>query len=74
MFKTNKKNTYLWVTLVIVAILVVISMLLQAQILSILSDMHTFILKYSWVMDTNPLPAMPGEVVMDSNPLPIRTF
>ena len=64
----------MWIALIVVAVLVVITMLLQAQILAILSDMQAFILRSSYVMDANPLPAMPVNYVMDSNPLPIRTF
>jgi flagellar basal body-associated protein FliL len=74
MFHNNTKNKKMWIALIVVAVLVVITMLLQAQILAILSDMQAFILRSSYVMDANPLPAMPVNYVMDSNPLPIRTF
>lgn len=74
MFDKNKKGTKIWVALVVVAILVVITLLLQAQILSILSEMQAFILKTNYVMDANPLPALPTNYVMDSNPFPIGKF
>lgn len=71
MFNTHKKTNKMWIALIIVTILVAITLLLQTQILNILSDMQAFILKSTWVMDANPLPAMPVDTVMDSNPLPI---
>ena len=74
MFDKNKKVTKIWIALIVVAVLVVITLLLQAQILSILSEMQAFIFKTSYVMDANPLPAMPSNYVMDANPLPARTF
>lgn len=74
MFDKNRKGTKIWVALIVVAVLVAITLLLQAQILSILSDMQAFILRPSYIMDTNPLPAMPTTYVMDSNPFPIGKF
>ena len=71
MFQNKTKNKNMWIALIIVAILVAITMLLQAQILAVLSDMQAFILKFNYIMDANPLPARPATFVMDSNPLPI---
>lgn len=61
----------MWIALIIVTVLVAITLLLQTQILNMLSDMQAFIFRTNWVMDANPLPAMPINTVMDSNPLPI---
>lgn len=71
MFNTHKKTNKMWIALIIVTVLVAITLLLQTQILNILSDMQTFFLKTTWTMDANPLPAMPTTTVLDSNPLPI---
>ncbi|MFC1599735.1 hypothetical protein ACFL3T_01775 [Patescibacteria group bacterium] len=74
MFHKQTKNKNLWIALIVVTVLVAISMLLQAQILAVLSDMQAFIFKFNYVMDANPLPARPVDLVMDANPLPARTF
>ncbi len=54
----------------IVLVLIAVSIIMQAQILNRLQDLQTFIFRSSFVMDTNPLPALDPNVVTDTNPLP----
>lgn len=83
MFK-DKNNKKLWTLVLVVLVLVAVSLVMQAKVLSQLADLQTFILRSTYVMDTNPLPAinpimdtnpLPAkDLVMDTNPLPAKTY
>jgi len=63
----KKKNTNMWIILGTLLILVLISIILQAQILVMVSNLQASV--FSDFFSSNPLPPM-KEAIMDSNPLP----
>ena len=69
----HKKHHGYYLVLAVIAIaLLVLMIVMQAEILSVLQDMQTFIFRTDWVF-SNPI-APPGGIV-ESNPIaPPRTF
>lgn len=80
MFKHKGHSKKFWIVGVVIVALVTITLILQAQILFMLQDMQTYVLRTiapitkDYVMDSNPLPPVKpvdkGDYVSDSNPLP----
>jgi hypothetical protein len=68
----HKNSKKLWTVLVILAVLVAMSFILQTQILAKLNELQTFFLKNLYVEDANPLP--PKDYVQDANPLPPKDY
>jgi len=80
MFQHKSNAKHFWIVAIVIVALVTITVVLQTQILMMLQDMQTFVLrtiapiKTEYVMDSNPLPPVrpinKANYVMDSNPLP----
>jgi archaellum biogenesis protein FlaJ (TadC family) len=80
MFEKKHFDNKFWVIAIILIALVTITVVLQAQILMMLQDLQTSLFRsfvpttsIEQVMDSNPLPIKPVDIVSDSNPNPPMT-